>query len=378
MTIIEKTVKIPEEITGFTQQIDCVYKGLGRPVLYNTLSQISGCSAIILGDVGTGKTASIKLVPQLNGVIYKNFDSFTYAELSDFCKENLSHGEKSLTARKIFATIEELSVLSTYARDLLLQVVSKIITDHNYEHVTYWSPNLSIKNCELVTLIAAQPKTYSQLCAQFPQWDTMSRDRYTKFLVINPLRIDTIEYGDESSKPKLPENLKLPEEVTIEENKLDLTKVKELFAHQISKGRALLFVRGYLKAYTGFKGKSNVEQDDVNEFEFLFKPYLKSFNVLQKASLDLTLQVPSTTLKLLSSITEEGFRFVSKAELKTKLHCSDKNIEDGVKPLIENNLLIAKVDTEAVGQPVSYCMHDNLFRYFKEYDKSIMRIKGKK
>jgi DNA-binding HxlR family transcriptional regulator len=363
----EASPKIPNVITDFTNQVDRTFRGLGRPVLYNTLSIIANKSVFDIGDRGTGKTRVIRLTPSPQGSLAKKWNSFTYEELSDFCYDNQTEGFKGVLGRNIVFKVEELSSLQEYHRELLLTVISTIITDKGYKHQTKWSPFLNFESCHLTCLIAIQPILYSRLCNSYEQWESMSYDRFTKFLLLNPLRNSDIDFDNLTLTlpPIKPiQTISLPE-------KLDVKKVNNLFKEQLSQGRSMLFTNDYLKAYASFKGQSEVTEADVEEFHYLFKPYLHCFNILQKADYEYKVTVNSGNLKVLTAIANFGLKPVPKKELTQMLKCSDKMIEITTNNLLEHHLITKTEEENSQGKPVSYELSEELKTYFKEYNKGI-------
>lgn len=357
---------IPKTVTEFTNKIDRVYRGLGRPILFNVLSVLANKSVLLIGNRGFGKTLAIKQTPIPHGYLVKNWDSFTFDQLNSFCRKNRDEGFNGILGRHLVFKIEEISALQQYHRELLLTVISKIITDRNYEHVTSWTPNLSFENCRLTCLIAIQPVIYSTLCSKNSQWKAMSSDRFVKFLLLNPLRNKTVDF----TNLDLTCEINSIKDVTLPEN-LDVTKVNDLFVDQISAGRSRLYTDSYLKAYAKFNGKATVTQSDVEEFEFLFKPYLKSFNDLQRALPDYSLYVSAGDLKVLMAIASCGLRKVSKQELIKILKCSKKMLEKTTSNLIGAGLINKVEDKNERGKPVSYELNGYLKKYFTEYAKNL-------
>ena len=368
-------IKIPSVVNDFTNRVDSVFRGLGRPLLYNYLSVMANKSVFMLGLRGTGKTRVIRETPHLALQLRKNWDSFTYDELDSFCFNNILNSGTCLTERKILFKIEELSDLAEYHRGLLLTVISKIISDNSYEHRTKWTPNLSFQNCHLTCLIALQPKVYSVLCNKNAQWESMSYDRFTKFLMLNPLRNSTVDDNNSFTDDNGDSILPLPsnpsiEDVTLPAN-VDTSEVNRLFEGQLSSGRAPLYTRDYLKAYAKFRGNNAVTQQNVQEFHYLFRPYLQSFNILQHATYDYSLEVSAGDLKVLLSIVDTAkLSKISKRELTASLMCSDKMVETNAAHLIEKGLISSSASA-AQGAPVSFELSTNLREYFIEYDHLI-------
>jgi len=360
--------KIPNVITDFTNQVDRTFRGLGRITLFKVLTVIANKSVIDIGEPGTGKTKSTEGVPNFPNYIDKTWNSFTFDLLNLFCEKLERIPEAGLVDENLLFRIPEVSSLSEYHRGMLFTVISTIISDKSYTHPTSYYPHLKFENCRLTCLIDVQPLLFSRIAfAKESNWANMSRDRFVKMLTLNPLRNSSV---DVSLRTKLP-SYKLIREVTLPPE-LNLTEVHNLFAEQISAGRCDLYTYDYLKAYAGFKNQLEVTQTDVNEFYYLFKPYLKSFNVLQQTK-DLTYQVviPTGNITVLDAIVECGLRDVTKIELVKKLKCSNRSVETSTNDLIQAGIVVKSVNTNTQGQPVSYKLNNDLTEYFEEYSKTI-------
>lgn len=337
--MIDGAVNIATEpIDVFVQQIEASYKGLGIPALYATLSILANKSVFFIGGRGTGKTRLICCVPEVEDCETEKFDTFTMGELDGLCKKiavNYDFFEDfdGVKNKNLVFKVKDFSTLSEYHREIFLTICSKICSDGDYQHITTLTPYLKFENCKLAMLIAIQPRLYSLLCYRFTQWDTMSSDRFTKFLILNPLREET---RDDEVVATLPR--KIPLDATIPET-VDLTKLTELFNGQVSEGRAFLYARDYSKAIARFQGKTEVSQEDVDLFYKLFNPYLESFTKLQqRIDLDHTVTVSSGHLELLTEIAKhlEGR---TKAELATNLMVTPRHIEREITFLLDKELI---------------------------------------
>jgi len=94
-----------------------------------------------------------------------------------------------MRARKV----EEFATFKKYHKELFLTVGSKVVTEGTFVHVTNHSPFLNIQNCKLTILVAIQPLLYNQLCRHYTEWEALSSDRFTKFVMLNPLREGTLD-----------------------------------------------------------------------------------------------------------------------------------------------------------------------------------------
>lgn len=352
------------DLKKFTKQIDAIYTGLGIPVLYGTLSILANKNVLFIGGRGTGKTRIINCIPEIENTYSSKWDTFTLGELDILCSGLANQGEDHFSTESIGVRdkhfvfkVEDFSTLSEYHREIFLTVCSKISSDGNYRHVTTITPHLNIENCKLTMLIAIQPKLYSLLCNKYTQWESMSYDRFTKFIVLNPLRKG--KTVDVSFVPTLPR--KIPSSATLPDN-IDLNRLTTLFRGHVSEGRALLYARDYAIAMARFLGKTIVEQEDVDLFLRLFSPYLESFSKLQtRENLESTITVSSGHMELLTEIAKylEG---VSKHQLSQSLMVTERHIERCAEFLLQKEIIIKENG--------SYRLSTNLKQFFEWYSNT--------
>jgi len=340
-------------IRNFLHQVDNAYKGLGLPVLYGTLSVMAYKSVFYIADRGKGKTRVIKLIPELPNTRTTSWDSFTL--------EGLDQNIGQAVDEQLVWKVEEFSTLSDYHRNLFLTVCSKIASDGEYVHWTK-KLNINIQNCKLSILIAIQPRLYSFLCNRYTQWESMSYDRFSKFLLLNPLRADT---KDVDLDLKIPSDLVPIKDINLRD--VDLRKIEEVYKGQVSEGRAFLYARDYVKSLTSFLGEDNVKQEHADLFYDLFHPYLNSFSTLQFAKdLELPIEVSAGEMKLFTEIGshKEGVR---KDALAQKLHVGERNIEIYAERLMERGLIAKKTHHGQKGKVTEYHLNRSLEEFFKRY-----------
>jgi len=321
-------------VFDFIDQIERVYRGLGIPTLYGVLSILANKSVFFIGERGTGKTRTIKLVPEIEGTYVSKWDTFTYQELSSYCESIIPSTDTIVENKHLVFKIEEFATFSDYHREVFLTVGSRIISDGRYVHVTSHSPFLNIQNSKLTMLLAIQPLLYNRLCLNYTEWEALSYDRFTKFIVLNPLREKTL---DVLLVPTLPR--KINHAVILNENEVDLGALVSMFKGHVSAGRAELYARDYATSMAKFMGRETVKQEDVDLFHKLFHPYLNSFAVLQRAEdLDSPVQVTTGNLRLLGEIGKYG-DYVSKDKLANDLHVSERSIERPASELLSAGLI---------------------------------------
>jgi len=336
------------------RETEKIYRGLGVPVLYGVLSILANKSVFFIGGRGLGKTRVIKSIPYLPDAPTSKWDTFTLGELSAFCGKHEEPNDIGVRNSNFVFKVGDFSTFSEYHREIFLTVCSKIISDGEYIHITEMTPHLSFEDCRLTMLIAIQPKLYSLLCNRYTQWESMAYDRFTKFLLINPLRQG--KTVDTPFLPTLPR--KIPPSATISDN-IDLTCLISLFGNQVSEGRAQLYARDYAIAMARFQGKESVDQSDVNTFYKLFSPYLDTFSKLQhRETLEEAIMVSSGHMEVLTEIGKhlEG---IVKSQLSTSLKVTEDHIGRCLSFLVEKGVARKEQD--------KYCLSTDLEQFFKWY-----------
>ncbi len=342
-------------ILDFIIPIEEKYPGLGIPVLYGVLSIMANKSVMFIGIRGIGKTRLIDLIPNITGTIVSKWDTFTYGGFHKFCQK-ISDADGKVKDKTLVFKVEEFSTFSQQHREHFLTTISKIISDGSFRHITH-QYYIDVENCKLTMLIAIQPRIYSDLCSKYTEWDSLSYDRFTKFVLINPLRTGTCR---EEFHPTLPEKMTQIETFDIEN--LDLSCLIDLFSGHVSRGRAEIFALDYVRALAEFLGCNNVEQWHVDLFYRLFHPYLEIFSLLQEAEdLDSPVMVRSSHLKLLSGIGS-SLDYVPKKELAELFHVSERHVERTARELLEKELI-----ERYPGREAKYRLSERFRRFFEMY-----------
>jgi hypothetical protein len=338
-----------EKIMEFLEQIEPHYRGLGLPVLYGALSVMANKSVFYVGGRGQGKTRTVNLIPEVPDTFVSNWDSFTLQGLS------MQIGQIE-NAHLVFK-VEEFGTLSKYHRRIFLDVIPKIVSDGRYLHITK-NLDIDINNCLLDLLIAIQPLLYSELCRTETRWESMAMDRFSKFLLLNPLRDST------SDVPLL---VKLPfvKGKPVVQN-VNLEKIERLYAEQVSKGRRSTYVRDYLSALALVLGDSKVTQKHVNLFCDLFSVYLEAFNQLQfSKDLESSIEIQAGQMKLLLEVASYN-NGVTKKVLAETFKVTERNIEKYANGLLERGLII-KDFAQGRGKQTKYHLANRFQRFFKDY-----------
>jgi hypothetical protein len=210
-------------------------------------------------------------------------------------------------------------------------------------------------------LVAIQPQLYNRLCLNYTEWDALSYDRFTKFIVLNPLRKKTVDVPLNATLPR-----KISSQATLNENEVDLNALVMMFKGHVSEGRATLYARDYANAMARFMCSKTVEQEHVDLFYQLFHPYLNSFAILQRADdLDSPRKVTTGNLRLLGEISKYP-GYVDKQKLASDFHVDERSIERPAKELVEAGLI--EKPSPSAGR---YRISEPLRKCFDEYDGRI-------
>jgi hypothetical protein len=348
--------KVTKSIESYVNQIEVIYRGLGIPSLFGALSILADKSVLYIGVRGIGKTRVINCIPDFEEeTITQKVDTFTYNELDllvqKYSDDDLGIGVKN---KHFVFKVVEFSALSEYHRGLFLTVCCKICSDHEYYHASTMSPHLLIENCKLTMLLGMQPILYSKLSTCYPQWESMAYDRFTKFLLLNPLREDSTEDIDliTTFPTKIPPSAEIPSTVNLE-------PLVTLFRGQVSTGRATLYAKDYAKAMARFQGRTEVTQEDVSLFIKLFSPYLESFSKMQeRRGLNFPITVSSGAMELVGEVGKH-MDGITKQELAKHLLVTERTIERGLELPLAVGVLIQN-DSK-------YYLSEDVQEYFKWY-----------
>lgn len=71
-----------DRIIEFIHKIDKTYRGLGIPTLYGTLSVLANRSVFFIGSRASGKSRTIRNIPEVKNTIVQDWDSFTLQGLA--------------------------------------------------------------------------------------------------------------------------------------------------------------------------------------------------------------------------------------------------------------------------------------------------------
>lgn len=274
----KRSVNLLENLLGIIKQIETTHKGLGVPLSYNLLCVLAGQSNFDVGSSGKGKThmiysiiealESAKKAGILPNIKIDNWNAVTYYELLERIGMQIG--------KTLIWTVEEWSMLSDYHRELLMAIASKVQTDRKFER--YFKVGMStqlikIEDCDLVILIAIQPFKFRKLMKESDNWNSIASDRFTKFMLVNPLMTDTKKY-----QPRfiLPDCVAIPRQYDFKPNKI----LVKLFDEHLTPGRAELASMKFAEAWCKLNNKEQFTDIDAIAFSNLYSPYLDLYPLM--------------------------------------------------------------------------------------------------
>ncbi len=260
------------------KQVESTHRGLGIPLSFNLLCVFANQSTFDVGSSGKGKTHMIfaindalefaKKAGIVQNIKIDNWNSVTYYELLE--RIGMKMGQT------LVWTVEEWSMLSDYHRELLMAISSKVQTDRTFERyfkVGQSAQLISIKDCDLVILIAIQPFKFRKLMRESDNWNSMASDRFLKFMLVNPLMQDTKKY-----QPRffLPDCIAIPRRFDFKSNKI----LSTLFDEHLTPGRAELASIKFAEAWCKINNQDNFTDIDAMAFHNMYEPYLSLFPLM--------------------------------------------------------------------------------------------------
>lgn len=358
MSLHNDNIKIPSKVLTFVRRIDKTHKGLGLPILFSHISVLAQKSVFFIADVGVGKGTIINATQKIRDKAdMQKWDTVTLRLLAKrigVCRNAI-----------LLWKIEEWSTLSQYHREQFLTVISKVITDRNYFHDLSLSPKhplvIDIKDSDLTTLLAIQPLKYMKMVTENENWESLSRDRFVKFALLNPLRDDTVRELPKTVLPKIDHEYKT-------RIKTDLSIMLHCFKGQASIGRVKLYAEDYLKAYCQFLGDKTAFRKHELQFGKLFFSYLRLYDdMIYPTDIAKPLKLNIGALRLLQAVAQFGNE-VTQKDILNYFHFQDMSKSDTVLRRYYNYLhhrgLMNKIKAY---NPVTYGLNGYARDFFNWY-----------
>jgi|SRR5579875_86431 len=267
------------------------FKGLGLPLLFVNLSILAGKSVILIGSNGVGKGTVIKSF-QAPEQIKRDFtiqlDAPTLIEIATRLGKDASNKDACIQNETILGYTADYATLSKYQKTILFGIFPNIITDGSFFHVLPEKVDgkrikIDIRNCKAILLLGITPISISRLMSNDSNFNSIGKDRFIKFSMLNGIRDYTNTKG-QNEKPNY-------ECKPISEGR-DLSKVKietdfsvsrRLFKGQFSQERTMDYVKSLLSSFAIFEGLDRVTIATEIQFRKLFWPYLTTYPSLLSA-----------------------------------------------------------------------------------------------
>jgi hypothetical protein len=245
--------------------------GLGVPLAFSLLSVLANQSEFIIASTGSGKTKIIESICE-NCIKLPNSKIDDWASMAYY---QLIERIGVIHNKNLIWTVQEWSNLSEYHRETLLSIASRVSTDHKFER-TYQKGTggvglISIMNCNLVMLIAIQPVKYTKLMTQSENWNSLAEDRFTKFPLINPMRISEVD-----TIPKFT----IPADLFVLEYHKPQGKsnvISKMLRNHMSDTRAKLSSARFAESWCWINGIERFTDVEEMQFYSMFNTYLEMY-----------------------------------------------------------------------------------------------------
>ena len=241
-------------------QTEKTHKNLGLYVVMNKMIDLANMGVLTVGPRGKGKTRAIEAlvsIPHRDILIVTNL---TPAGLPKFT-DKLDNNEVTVLNKDLAGFYTD------YLRDVGLNLVSSILTDHEYISST-GRHYINIRNSTISFISCAQHNLMHSL-TKIDSWNSMYRDR---LLRIYMLYWRKPEPTPERIKIRVDLNPIPIDKVTIPidiVNKPLYKKIENIIIEQTSPGRGKLYIQNLLKASASLNGRDIVIDKDL-EFLSLF------------------------------------------------------------------------------------------------------------
>lgn len=341
------------------KSIERTHAGLGIPILFGNLCNLANVSCFFMGEVGTGKGTIIKNIRALD--VKPEYDM----TISTMNLTTLIKTIGDVKDEKLLWRVPEWSTLQPYHRNIFLTIGSEVITDGNFNHVSRSKDEdigLHIVNCRLTAFVGIQPLKMGKMMNENENWESIAKDRFMKFALINPLRNDTIE-----SKPQYQFITKLSfnEVVPIHSS---LAVMKMALGGQCSDERMLIYARRLLSAYCKLEGYEVATIKAEVEFRKLFGTYLNLYNLLSfTTDIDKEEKFAVGTLRLLGLVVK--LRYVTLYEILSRFKYKDVTDERFRREVLERAEILQRYKLIQIGNSPTFTISKELQTFYDWYSE---------
>jgi len=367
---------LPKHVIEFVKKIERTHKGLGIPFLLQYICFEANVSILWIGVKASGKSTIIESFKIPKRYQYDVIDVPLYQVTKSKLAEYLDYIEN----KKILLRLTELAQLSTYQKNIFLNLVGTMITSRNFDYTLSKEQKIVIIDSDLVVSAGIQPITYSKMTLENIEWEQFASDRLLKLLLINPVR-----EGSVNTRPFIDADLLYSKFYSgkIKWKQVDTSKLEKMLKRQLTIWRSKEYIKRMLEAFTRLLGLKTVTQKTVNLLYLMLYPYVESFNQLNiRTDLDSDRKIWGAGLELFSALAnyfgESSLIGVTKYELSEELDVSVRAIEKILKQINEIKELrrfdIIDVETKRIGKSFKTFIKlgENLRLFFNDFYHKIL------
>jgi len=361
---------LPKHITTFLKKIERTHKGLGIPFLIQYICLMAKVSVLWIGVKASGKSTIIENIRIPKRFMNDIVDVILYQITKGKLAEYLSYVEN----KTIILRLTELAQLSSYQKNLFLNLIGTIITSKNFDYTLSKEQKIIIKNCDLIVSAGIQPLTFSKMTIENIEWSQFATDRLLKILLVNPIREKSIPEApcvdaDTLFSKWYPDKLKW--------KKVDTSKLERLLKRQLTIWRAQEYIKRMIEAFVRLQGLKTVTQKSVDLLYMLLYPYVHSFNQLNiRIDLASDRQIWGAGLELFSALAnyfgQKGLAGVTKYELSDELDVTTRAIEKVLSQIrvLQNETGFDLIDIQTIRQGRTQRTYIRLGKNLREFFNS--------
>jgi hypothetical protein len=206
------------------KSVEASHLNVGMQTVILKLFDLANLGLLLLGSRGCCKTDSLNgLEKSLLHRPYYELSVQTVAALAKKANNTLiqrfDHGNLTVIN-------PDFSSPNKYARGLILNLFSALISDHRYGYNTQ-TGTFSISNCHCSFLSAVQPIIYAQI-VHVAEWEGVYKDRFLRYLILFPQPYEPKSYPPKPDRPATLDRLDPPAELDVEPSLRDLPEYQSL------------------------------------------------------------------------------------------------------------------------------------------------------
>jgi hypothetical protein len=256
-----------ENSVALIKRVEKTHRNLGLPTLFAKVIDIANLGCFIVGERGRGKGAILNTIVKIRHRPVVKIARITPAGLARMADQ--------LEGKELTLVNDDFSSLYTdYLKDAAINLIAHLITEKGLAESWTDKYRYSVKNCTISFLSATQPVLLRKINT-LPNWESMYRDRFIRFLLLYPLgtpdyRKDYPEPGDFPIPDHKAEDVTIPKEIRQHKT---YERLRLLIEKQTSEGRSMQYLDSLLKAHAWFNLRDTVVEKDLEILELMI-PYL--------------------------------------------------------------------------------------------------------